>query len=312
MDNQKILIVSGAIFAVLVVAAILINNFVIASNLVFIGIVILFAPYSLARFFQFKKLHAYEDEFPIFLRDLAESQQAGLTLMQAMASAAKSEYGMLTPEVRRMYNQLTWNVPIDTALNNFSQRMKNSKVIVRAVIVILQANKSGGNVEQTMESLANNIESIKEVQQEKNTMLSQQVVMMYAIFFIFVGITIALVKFLVPLLQTSMATADTSGFGFSGFNSNPCSLCASNPDPACLGCEAFYDVSAAFGFGKYGEGAAYYKGLFFTMIVVQGLFSGLIAGQISSDSLAAGVRHSLIMLIAGIFSFILVTRIGFI
>ena len=309
MEDKNILIASAVIFVLLVVAAFFVNNFVIGSNLVFIGLVILLAPYSLNKFLEFKRVKVFEDEFPNFLRDLAESQRAGLTLMQALQSSAKSDYGMLTPEIKRLYNQMTWNVPVDTALKSFSERMKKSKMIVRAMMIIEQATKSGGNVEETMESLASNIESLKEVQEEKSLMLNQQVIMMYAIFFIFLGITIALIKFLVPLLQTQ---SQTGGFGFQGVNANPCAQCLTSSDSVCLGCHTFFTVSDAFGFGQREDAAAYYKALFFTMIMVQGFFSGLIAGQIGSDSVVGGVKHSMIMVITGFFVFMLVTRIGFI
>ena len=180
MESRNMLIVSAVVFVLLIVLAVLVNNFVLSSNLIFLGIVILVLPYTLHKFFEFKRIRSYEEEFPNFLRDLAESQRAGLTLMQALQSASRSQYGMLTAEIRRMYNQLTWNVPVETVLKGFGDRMKKSKTIVRAMMIIDQATKSGGNVEETMESLANNIESLKEVQEEKSTMLNQQVIMMYA------------------------------------------------------------------------------------------------------------------------------------
>ena len=48
------------------------------------------------------------------------------------------------------------------------------------------------------------------------------------------------------------------------------------------------------------------------MILMQGTFAGLIAGQIVSNSVSAGVKHSLIMLITGALGFILVVRSGLI
>ncbi|MBI4171088.1 MAG: type II secretion system F family protein [Candidatus Aenigmarchaeota archaeon] len=309
MESKHIFITSSIAFVFIIIAAIFVNNFVIASNLIFLGAVILIFPYSLNKFFEFKRTRAYEEEFPNFLRDLAESQRAGLTLMQALQSASKTEYGMLTYEIKRMYNQLTWNVPVETVLKNFSERIKKSKMIVRAMMIIDQATKSGGNVEQTMESLATNIESLREVQEEKSLMLNQQVIMMYAIFFIFLGISIALIKFLVPLFQTQ---TEAGSLGFQGFGANPCVQCIGNSAPVCLGCHTFFAVSEAFNFGKNEDAISYYKALFFTMIMVQGFFSGLIAGQIGSDSIIGGVKHSMIMLIAGFFIFMLSIRIGFI
>ncbi len=308
MEIKYLLIITGVMFALLMALGILSGNAILASNLFFIGLAIVIVPYMLHKFFEFKKLKSYEETFPNFLRDLAEAQKAGLTLMQALQSTSKSQYGLLSTEIRRMYNQLTWNIPIERVLESFSERMKKSKTIVRSMMIIDQATKSGGNIEETMESLASNIESLKEVQEEKSTLLNQQVIMMYAIFFIFLGITLILIKFLVPLLQTQV---EASGMGFQGFSSNPCDQCTNNPDPGCLGCATFLGVASVFGFGN-GDAGAYYRALFFTMIIVQGMFSGLVAGQIGSDSITGGIKHSMIMVLFGFFVFILSSKVGFI
>ena len=311
MDEEtKILLVSGSVAAAIIVIAILFSSSAaISVNLVLAAVLILAVPYSAYRFIEFKKIKSYEKSFPTFLRDVAESQRAGLSIIEAIKSASKSEYGSLTDEVRKMNNQISWNIPLEKVLEKFAHRARKSDTILRAVSIIDQANKSGGSVEEVMESLAANIEAIKDVQDEKSLLLNQQVIMMYAIFFIFLGITLALIKFLIPLLQTQ----NQIGGGFSvlqDFNSNPCSMCIDSSDPACLGCHAFFTVSDAFDMGKREDAAAYYKALFLTMILVQGLFSGLIAGQISNDSIVAGMKHSLIMLISGFSVFMIVTKLG--
>ncbi len=78
-------------------------------------------------------------------------------------------------------------------------------------------------------------------------------------------------------------------------------------------------MSKAFSFGQFytdqqnnipGDPGAYYKSLFLVMIVIQAVFSGLIAGQIASDSVTAGGKHSLILLFSGFIIFILVIKSG--
>ena len=46
------------------------------------------------------------------------------------------------------------------------------------------------------------------------------------------------------------------------------------------------------------------------MVAIQAIFSGLIAGQIGSDSIAAGVKHSVVMTIFGVFIYLIVVRLG--
>ncbi len=305
--DTTILILSVLVAIILISLSAIIGNVALLANMLFLGMLVIVVPYSLYKFFRLKRVRAYETEFPNFLRDLAESQRAGLSLIQAIQATTKSDYGALTKEIKKINNQLSWNVPLEKVLKNFSDRVSESRLVIRSVLIINQANKSGGSVEDSMEALANNIELIKETQQEKSVLLNQQVIMMYAIFFIFLGITIALIKFLIPLLETQ---SQTGGFGVQGFNPNPCSVCPTSADPACIGCNTFGAISVAFDLGTPSDPAAYYKSLFLAMILVQGFFSGLIAGQIGSDSVVVGIKHSLIMLLSGFIIFILVVKTG--
>lgn len=308
--EQKILGGSVIIFIVLVTAGVFSDDFVLAVNLSLIGVVILTVPYSLYKYFEFKRLRAYEKEFPNFLRDLAEAQKAGLTIVQAINSTANSDYGPLSSEVKKINNQLSWNIPIEKVLSDWSKRMSHSRIVVRSIMIMQEANKSGGNIEDTMTYLANNIDMIKEVQEEKSSLLNQQVLMMYAIFFIFLGITIALMRFLIPLLQPQ-GIGEGIGGVFQQFSPNPCQPCISSDSPECAGCSLFLGVSSAFDFGSADKPESYYRSLFLVMIVIQGFFAGLISGQIVSDSVKAGIKHSLIMVFSGFFIFILVIKAGF-
>ncbi len=306
-SEVKVIVVPFIVFLIFIAMAISIPDAALSTNLIFIGIAIMFGPYSAYKFLEQKRTREYERDFPAFLRDLAESQRAGLSVLQALQLASKSDYGVLTGEIRKMNNKLSWNVPLEDVLESFIKKMHKSSIIVRSMMVIEQANKSGGNVEDTMDSLAGNIEMIRDVQEEKKTLLNQQVFMMYAIFFIFVGISVALVKFLVPLSQNQVA--DSFGF-MKGFGGSPCGECVHSASPDCSSCNAFFSVSTAFGFGEKSDPGAYYKAMFFVMILVQGVFSGLIAGQISNDSVSAGVKHSFLMLSIGISVFLILIKTG--
>ncbi|MBS3054229.1 MAG: type II secretion system F family protein [Candidatus Aenigmarchaeota archaeon] len=317
-DKEKIIAASAGGFALLLMlSAVFSRDFALSANLVFLGTIVLIVPYAAYSFFAFKKIRIYEEEFPVFLRDLAEAQRAGLSIMQSIRLVSKSNYGSLTPHVQKMALQLSWNVPLEKVFGSFTERVSGSPLIVRSMMVIEQVNKSGEKVEDIMDSLANNIELLKDVEDEKAALLNQQVLMLYAIFFIFVGISLALVKFLIPLVESRLAPSTTSSVntGLSSYSSflptqNPCEKCVGSGVPACFGCSTFGSVSLAFGFGDPKEASSYYKSLFFVMVAIQAIFSGLIAGQIGSDSVAAGVKHSVIMFIFGVFIYLIVVRLG--
>ena len=310
--GEKILIIGAAVFALMLAFAAFIQNLALSINMLFVGIIALTVPYSIYRFFEFKKIKAYEGEFSGFLRDLADSQRAGLSTYQAIQTAAKSDYGSLTKEIRKINNQLSWNIPLEAVLKNFRSRMKGSRVITRSLMIIDQANKSGGNVDDTMDSLANNIEMIKDVEKEKSAMLNQHVIMMYAIFFMFLAITLSLLKFLIPMMQMQSEMSTTTAGLFEGFSSSPCANCIGSGGVECTPCSILSGMSSGFGLGNPDNAATYYRSLFLAMTLVQGFFSGMIVGQISSDSVAAGVKHSLVMVISGFALFILMVRSGFV
>jgi flagellar protein FlaJ len=76
---------------------------------------------------------------------------------------------------------------------------------------------------------------------------------------------------------------------------DPCEGCGNNPGIYCVNCSIFSVVCRMFDIQK----SCYYYALFILMAIVQGIFSGLVAGQIGEGSVTAGLKHSLIMTISG-------------
>ena len=72
----KVILAPASAFLVILLASFFIGNFTIASNMIFLGMMVLIIPYSLYKFFEHKKIRAYEEAFPLFLRDISESQRS--------------------------------------------------------------------------------------------------------------------------------------------------------------------------------------------------------------------------------------------
>ena len=312
MDSPLFFIVLFSFFLIAGIMASFFSGLAMTFNIIVLGLFVIAIPYFIYRFLQFKKLKSYEDQFPAFLRDLAASLYAGLSLIQSIQASAESNYGPLTTEVKKINNQISWNVPMEEVLSRFSKRMEKSEVISRSLMVISQAQKSGGNMENILGSLANNIEKIKDVEDEKKTLLGHQVTMMYAIFFIFIGISITLIMFLVPLLQSNAISQMGAIGGLGGGSVNPCQICVGSSEPGCISCVLIDHVANTFSFGAADDPQSYYKALFFLMVIIQGVSSGLVAGQIGSDSVVGGIKHSLIMVVSGFIIFLTVTGVGLI
>lgn len=269
------------------------NNTAMIGNFMLLGLVIGIIPYVLLTYFEFQKVRLIEDQLPMFLLDLAETQKAGMGLPDALKTVAKTDYGKLTVEIQKMNDQLSWGIPLQEVLERFSKRMRGSNVIRRVIGIINEAYNSGGDVVRTMEAIAEDIVTIKETEKERQNMMFQHVMVMYAIYFIFIGIIVGLSKTLIPMLEMNVETAATGGL--LTFQ-DPCASCGTG-NIYCISCVIYGFVCRMFSLGS--GASCYYNALFLIMAVVQGIFTGLVAGQIGENSVIAGIKHSLIMTFSG-------------
>ncbi len=298
--TKQILFITIGISAVLIIIGIITADAGVIGNSIILSTFIIAAPILYTRYKSFREFKEMEEKFPNFLRDLVESLRAGLPLHKAIINASKINYGTLSREVNKMANQLSWGMPIDKVLNQFSQRVKSSKRMTSGIQIIMQSYLSGGEVVSTMESVADSHLLLIETEKEKSSSLSQYVIVMYAISLIFIGIVVAVNKLMVPIFNLSQQEAE---FGLS----NPCSACSGME---CSVCSLFEATSTnVFNLDPASIGS-YYTALFFFMSIIQAIFSGLVAGQISEGSAIAGGRHSLILasITFGVFS--ILVRLG--
>ena len=257
--------------------------------------------YAFLKFLRFRYLAACERSFPNFLRDLAEARRSGLNLIEAIKLCSRNDYGTLSKEVKKLKDQLSWNIPLHEALGSFRSRLGKSSVIAYATLILEQAERSGGNVSLILDSLADNMESLKEIEAETRALMRTHVTSLYAIFFIFLGISAALIRFLVPLVQTQVA-AEAMPFGMLA--GSPCSACVGKSEASCLICNFYFELCRLFHFGSESELACYMKSLFLTMILIMGASTGVVIGQIAEFRAIAGFKHSLILVLAGFFIFV--------
>lgn len=277
----------------------------IMLNLIVLGVIIGITPYALLSYFDYAKIKAIEDQLPIFLLDLAESQKVGLTLHESLRQASKTDYGKLSPEIRKVYNQLSWGISVQEVFKNFAKRMKRSTLTSRVVSIINETYVSGGDIGRTMEATASDITAIKEAEKERRSVTSQHTFIMYAIYFIFIGIVVGLSQTLIPMLNIGAEGGGSVG-GIGGIFSftDPCqSQECLRGSIYCINCPIFSTICKALGFEQ--GGSCYYNALFIVMAVVQGICSGLVAGQIGEGSVLAGVKHSIIMTLTGVIALVL-------
>ncbi len=264
------------------------------------GIVIAFLPYGLYIYFRDKKYRQMEQEFPVFLRNMSEALKGGMSMPQAFQHASQTDYGRIDPVVRRAAHQLSWGIPFPEVMDRMSSKVEGSGLIRRSLAIILQSYESGGNIAETLDAIAANASRIQDAEKERQAVLKQQVYIIYAIHFLFLGIIVALYLLLENfLLELGGTSGGGAGLGF-GEVQNFCQTAIAGP--VCSLCPAF-------GLGDPTEKICYYKSLFLLMIVVEGAFNGLVVGEITQGEVSAGVKHSLAMATLGFIIYIVALSI---
>lgn len=217
-------------------------------------------PSLISAHLRIKRLRQIEYHFPDFLRDLSEAKTSGMTLPKSISLVSKGRYGPLTQDIKKMSVQISWGVPFPKVLDDFRKRNADSMHISRAISIILAAQHSGGNISKVMDRVADTTRKLVDTEKERRSKLSSHVSVMYAIHFVFLGILIALYKFIVPLLELGALSA-TSIFATS-------------------------------------VTLDYYRFLFFSAAVIQAVGNGLIIGVSRDGKFMAGAKYIMILVVA--------------
>ncbi len=298
---SKTLLISLLISVILLAIGIVSSDTGVIGNMIIISTFVIAAPLFFLKYKRFKEIKEMEEKLPVFLRDLIESIRAGMPLHRAILSTNKVRYGALSKEIKKVSDQISWGITVDKALEQFAERVKSSRRLYLAIKIIRESHLSGGNVISTLDSVVNSQLTLVEAEKEKSSMLSQYVVLMYAIAIIFVIIVMGINNLMVPIFKVSQQVGGEFGIR------NPCETCAGF---SCSMCGMYTGTaSAVFSLDPSGI-AAYYTSVFFFMSIVQSIFAGVVAGQISEGSAVAGFKHSIILvgIIFGLFS--IMVRLG--
>ncbi|MBU0760642.1 MAG: type II secretion system F family protein [Nanoarchaeota archaeon] len=233
-----------------------------------IGIGIIALPFIIGLSLENKKEHKVDDMFLEFTRNLAESVATGTPISKGVINMRKKNYGVLNPHVNKLANQIELGIPVDEALQTFAKEL-DSTVVKRAIALIREAEKAGGDIDYILDSTAKSICEVEKLKKERRAVIYGLVVQGYVIFFIFIGIILIMEFKIIPL------TAGVSTFGGLG------------------------------GAGDLGSGAAgvgeispeQFTKPFLYLLLAQGLFVGLVIGKLTEGSIKKGLKHSFILMI---------------
>ncbi len=232
-----------------------------------IGLLIGLGPYGFYMARRHGRIRKLEERFPDFLRDVAASHRGGLTLTASVQIASKGEYGELTPEIRKMADQLSWNVPFNEALQQLMDRV-NTPLIERAITLIIEASRSGGSTTDVLLAAARDAREIKNLENERRQTMGLYSVIIYITFFVFLVVAAVLYGQLVPeILKASEAAGKANVEG------------------------------SAVGINLRTPSRQEYRAFYFTAAIMQGVGNGLVGGLFASGKVLAGLTHAFTMVL---------------
>ncbi len=207
------------------------------------------------------RIRSIDEKFPDFLRDLAESQKAGMTLPRALLTASQGAYGPLTKEIKIMASQVEWGVSFNEALRRFSDRTR-TPLIERTVSLVCEAASSGGNVVDILSAASDDAREIKNILVERKQQMGVYSMIIYIAFGVFLTVIGVLNSQFIP--ELAAAAGEAAGEQVGGIT-----------------------------FGNIDVGT--YQRIFFHAALVQGIGGGLVSGVMTDGHPLSGLRHSVIM-----------------
>jgi len=227
-----------------------------------IGILIGVSPFVYSIIYETKVSNEKEEMFLEFSRNLVESVKTGTPISKSIVNIKDKSYGVLSQHVEKLANQISLGIPLNAALKTFSREV-NNKTISRALTLIGQAERAGGDIGRILESVTEAVRMSEKLKKERKATISTLVVQGYIIFFVFVIIILVMQFQIIPMI--------------SGI--------------ADVGIEGILGGETATGAGEEVSVSFLY------LLLVQGFFSGLAIGKLAEGSIKAGIKHSFALML---------------
>lgn len=231
----------------------------------FLSFISLFSPYLLNKFKEYLYVKEIEENFPVFIMDLSELIKAGIPLPKAVDLIKKNDYGVLSPLVYELSTKLSWGIKIEEAFDYFAKK-SNSELVNKVVKGLIEAHKSGGDIITFLDSLINDLSILNHLKKERESIMYRKIMQFYVLYFFLILTIIGINKFVLPFVQES-----------------------TKKSIEMTGLQAVQLVKTVT------KNQYDFNNIFFFLAIIQSIFSGLIIGKLTADSLKAGIKHLAIL-----------------
>ncbi len=221
--------------------------------------------YAIVREIHSRRMRRLEAVIPDFLDRLSSINEAGMTVVESLGRVRSTELGEFDSEVDRLWRDIEWGADIDSALYRLEQRVQ-TPAVTRMVTLITNATAASGDLAPVLRIAADQAQTDRRLERQRNQVMFTYLVVIYLSFFVFLVIIAALNSVLIPSLPETLPAAETGP-----------------AMPGAVGQAGMIDKDA-------------YTLVFFHTALIQGSFSGFVAGQMSGESFRDGAKHAAILL----------------
>lgn len=234
-----------------------------------IGLVIALFPTGIVHLLNIMWKRGIDRNIPKLLRQIAEAGRIGVSIPEALEIATRYELGPLTPEIKKAVAKLSWGYPLEKVINDLIEEL-DTPTATRALNLILEASKSGGDIEEMFMMLQRHISGLQLTLMERRTLMRPYISYGYIAFFIFLAIEVILLNnFFLPILEVQNKASEIS---------------------------TMFQVSISI---------EDIKRYFYHISLIEAVVSGLISGKMGEGTMFAGLKHVAILLLATLLTFYL-------
>lgn len=228
-----------------------------------------------------------EQILPDALQIISANIRAGMTLENAIWSAARPEFGPLRDEITRVSADTFGGTPVQETLMAMTKRVR-STILERAMKLVVEGIRLGGEMSNLLTEVAEDIRT--------NYLLKKEIAtstMMYSIFIVFAGVVAAPLLFSVSVYYSEMNEAV--------LQRQAAQITGQMPDQAAGGQVGLSGVPG-MGAGPRGETAIKSQDVYWFAIgsiTITTFFAALILSMIRHGKALRGLKHApIFMLVA--------------
>ncbi|MGC8562185.1 MAG: type II secretion system F family protein [Thermoplasmata archaeon] len=246
-------------------------DYALSFDLIVLGIILMLVPPGTDDLIRRRRINAIESRLPDFIRDVAEASKFGTNLAESIVVASEGQYGILSREIKKMASQIRWGVSVDEALSQFAIR-NNTPFVVKLIGTMIESNRSGGNLSEVLNLIADTSRETQLLTREKYSQLRSYIIIIVISYIVFLLTVVILdVQFFPKMAQQLVSGNAVSSSYLLNLTSIP-------------------EI----------------KNILTGVVIIQGVGSGLMSGVLGDGRYISGMLYAAILASAGYIVLLLV------